>query len=65
MPERRLDIKGIAIILAYCRRFPDRCDGKIVERSTTIWWIQIKNAAGQVGWMNEAEAFDGKDALGR
>lgn len=49
----------------YCRRFRDRCDGKIVERSTTVWWIQIRNAAGQVGWTNEPDAFDGKDVLGR
>ena len=49
----------------YCRRFPDRCNGKIVERWGSVWWIQIKNAAGQVGWTNEAAAFDGKDALGR
>jgi hypothetical protein len=49
----------------YCRRFPDRCNGKIVQRWTSVWWIQIKNAAGQVGWTNEGAAFDGKDAVGR
>jgi hypothetical protein len=49
----------------YCRRFPDRCNGKIVERSTTVWWIQVKNAAGKVGWTNEPQAFDRKDAIGR
>ena len=49
----------------YCRRFRDRCNGKIVERSTTVWWIQIRNAAGNIGWTNEPAAFDGKDALGR
>jgi hypothetical protein len=49
----------------YCRRFRDRCNGKIVEPSTTMWWIQIRNAEGRVGWTNEPDAFDGKDALGR
>ena len=49
----------------YCQRFRDRCNGKIVERWSAIWWIQIRNAAGNVGWTNEGAAFDGTDALGR
>jgi len=49
----------------YCRAWPDRCSGQILERAQTVWWIQIKNAVGKVGWTNQPAAFDGKDALGR
>ena len=31
---------------------------------TAIWWVQVRNARGQVGWTRHAEAFDGKDRLG-
>jgi hypothetical protein len=31
---------------------------------TAIWWVQVRNARGQVGWTRHPEAFDGKDRLG-
>jgi hypothetical protein len=31
---------------------------------TAIWWVQVRNARGQVGWTHHPEAFDGKDRLG-
>jgi hypothetical protein len=30
---------------------------------TAVWWIQVRNARGQVGWTRQADAFDGKDRL--
>ena len=41
-----------------------RCSGREVEKSQTEWWVQIRNAAGQVGWTREYQKFDNKDALG-
>ena len=32
--------------------------------ATAIWWVQVRNARGQVGWTHHPEAFDGKDRLG-
>jgi hypothetical protein len=29
-----------------------------------IWWVQVRNARGQVGWTRHPESFDGKDRLG-
>ena len=40
------------------------CVGRIVESWQSEWWVQIRNAAGQVGWTREPEKFDNKDAYG-
>ena len=40
-----------------------RCTGSILQRTESEWWIQIRNAAGQVGWTDEPRKFDGTDAL--
>src|SRR5262252_2487306 len=40
------------------------CAGTIVARPRQVWWVSIRNAKGQVGWTNEPDKFDGKDALG-
>jgi hypothetical protein len=42
---------------------PTDARGKIVERSQTVWWVEVRNAAGNVGWTQEPDKFDGKDAL--
>jgi len=39
------------------------CLGKIVEKSQTAWWVQLRNSKGQVGWTNQPEKFGGKDAI--
>jgi hypothetical protein len=48
---------------AICDRDPSRCTGKIVEKPQSVWWVQIRNTRGQVGWTDETDKFDGKDAL--
>ena len=47
-----------------CDFNPGRCTGKIVEKGQVEWWVQIRNATGRVGWTDEPEAFDGKNAIG-
>jgi len=47
-----------------CAGGPRPCTGRIVEPWMFEWWVQIRNAAGTVGWTNEPDKFDNKDALG-
>jgi hypothetical protein len=42
----------------------NKCIGREVEKSETEWWVQVRNAAGQVGWTLETKKFDNKDAFG-
>ena len=46
-----------------CEREPNQCPGRLLNRPQSVWWVQIRNTRGQVGWTNEPEKFDGKDAL--
>jgi hypothetical protein len=41
------------------------CDGEVLEYPRRTWWVQIRNAAGQIGWTDRTDAFDGMDALAR
>lgn len=50
---------------ALCDTRPERCTGRIVEPVRSTWWVQVRNSAGLVGWTNQAEDFDGKDAFGQ
>jgi len=47
-----------------CAGGPRPCTGRIVEPWRFEWWVQIRNAAGRVGWTNEPDKFENKDALG-
>jgi hypothetical protein len=47
-----------------CATDPNRCAGAIVEQPKQVWWVQIKNGKGQIGWTNKPDKFDRKDALG-
>ena len=40
------------------------CAGHIIDNPASVWWIQLKNKAGLIGWTKEADKFDNKDALG-
>jgi hypothetical protein len=40
------------------------CAGAILERPRSVWWVQIRNAKGQIGWTDEPEKFGNKDAVG-
>jgi hypothetical protein len=41
----------------------NRCAGKIVQEAQVVWWVQLRNSKGQVGWTSQPEEFDGKDAI--
>jgi hypothetical protein len=47
------------------RLYPDVDASTLTPRRpvTTIWWVMIRNAAGQTGWTRQSEYFDGKDSL--
>jgi len=47
-----------------CDRVPSRCVGTIIDQAQVEWWVQVKNANGRIGWTNQPEMFDNKDALG-
>lgn len=46
-----------------CDVTPGRCTGRVIQDSQTVWWVQIRNAGGALGWTQEVDKFDGKDAL--
>lgn len=58
------NLDGSSFFNGACETFPERCVGKIVERPTRIWWVQVQDARKRVGWTSEPTAFDGRDALG-
>lgn len=55
---------ALAFFNARCDAAASPCTGKIVERPQTVWWVQVRNARGQVGWTDAPDKWDGKDALG-
>jgi hypothetical protein len=40
------------------------CDGKVLSYAQKTWWVQLRNAKGQIGWTDQAQCFDGRDAFG-
>ena len=34
---------------------PAYCSGTIIEHPQSVWWVQIRNSRGQVGWTNEPD----------
>jgi hypothetical protein len=40
------------------------CDGKVLSYPQKTWWVQLRNAKGQIGWTDQAQCFDGRDAFG-
>jgi hypothetical protein len=51
------ELDGTEFFNAACEDDPGRCAGRIVVQPRREWWAQLRNAAGQVGWTNEAETF--------
>ncbi len=39
------------------------CAGRLVAEPTMVWWVQVRNAKGQVGWTDRPELFENTDAL--
>ena len=40
------------------------CNGTIVEKPRTVWWVRVRNKARVTGWTNEPEKFGNKDRFG-
>jgi hypothetical protein len=57
------DVDTVVFTNSLCESQPDRCSGKIIEPAQAEWWVQVRNRSGAVGWTNEPDKFDGKDAL--
>jgi hypothetical protein len=58
------ELDGSIFYNGVCDFKPERCTGKVVERTESIWWVQVRNSRGQTGWTSDVERFDGKDAYG-
>lgn len=39
-------------------------DFEMINKPETIWWVKIRNNAGQSGWSNQPDNFGNKDACG-
>lgn len=37
---------------------------KMIQPPHVVWWVRIRSADGSIGWTNESDNFDGKDAFG-
>jgi hypothetical protein len=55
---------GLAFFNALCDTSPARCVGTIVVQPQRIWWVQVRNAKGQVGWTADSNKLATKDSLG-
>jgi hypothetical protein len=55
---------SVAFFNASCADAPGTCAGDIVVEPKRVWWVQLKNSRGQIGWSAEPDTFDGRDALG-
>lgn len=58
------DVDASDFLNAACDFQPDRCAGRVVERSQTEWWVNVRTRSSRLGWTNEPEKFDGKSAIG-
>jgi hypothetical protein len=34
----------------------------IVSLPESVWWVRVRNARGQIGWLRDPSAFEGMDA---
>jgi hypothetical protein len=57
-------IEGADLSRIYNGACGDECDGRVERPGRRVWWIQMENAEGIVGWTDEADAFGNKDAHG-
>ena len=47
-----------------CDSRPDRCNGRVVEKPVSEWWVRVRNLNGVRGWTREPEKFSKKDGCG-
>lgn len=46
------------------RFLPENEFGKMQEEPVSVWWVQIRDTNGVLGWTNEPDNFSNKDACG-
>jgi hypothetical protein len=39
-------------------------DFRVLSEPDSIWWVQVKNARGQIGWTKQTDHFGNMDACG-
>jgi hypothetical protein len=37
---------------------------RLLSQPKIVWWVQVRNRLGQIGWTDQADRFDGTDACG-
>jgi hypothetical protein len=50
---------GSTFLNTACEEQPHRCIGELVAAPESVWWVQLKDAAGRTGWTSEAQKFAG------
>lgn len=58
------EVDGAEFFNGMCERKPGMCNGIILERPESVWWIRLRNMRGLRGWTNEGEKFDNIDRFG-
>jgi len=53
------DVIGTAFSAPECARPTSACAGTIIEKPRQIWWVQVRNDRGELGWTNQTDRFDG------
>jgi hypothetical protein len=51
------ELDGSDFFNAVCDDDPNRCVGTVVEKPQREWWVQLRTAAGRVGWTDEPDKF--------
>jgi hypothetical protein len=54
------DFDGSGIGRLGCNR---NCNAKLLKPGRSEWWVKLKTEDGSISWTNEADKFDGTDAL--
>lgn len=54
------DFDGSGVSGLGCNR---NCNARLIKEGHSEWWVKIKTKDGAVGWTDQAENFDGTDAL--
>jgi len=58
------DVDGSEFINGLCDDKPGTCNGTIIEKPQTVWWVRLRGMKRLMGWTNEPGKFDNKDRFG-
>ena len=60
-----VEVDGSEFFNAVCDYRPGTCNGTIIEKPQSVWWVRLRSMRGLTGWTQEPEKFGNKDALGK